>query len=45
VNNRKEFFKVPISKIEEKLAEYGELTIDFRANVDAEEYRESLVLK
>lgn len=41
VNNRKEFFKVPISKIEEKLAEYGELTIDFRANVDAEEYRES----
>ncbi|MBO0450321.1 DUF4041 domain-containing protein [Enterococcus sp. MJM12] len=45
VNNRKEFFKVPISKIEEKLAEYGELTIDFRANVDAEEYRESLILK
>lgn len=45
VNNRKEFFKVPISKIEEKLSEYGELTIDFKANVDAEEYRESLLLK
>ncbi|MDT2842991.1 DUF4041 domain-containing protein [Vagococcus lutrae] len=45
VNNRKEFFKVPISKIEQKLSEYGELTIDFKANVDAEEYRESLLLK
>lgn len=45
VNNRKEFFKVPISKIEEKLFEYGELTVDFKANVDAEEYRESLLLK
>lgn len=45
VNNRKEFFKVPISKIEEKLSEYGELTIDFKSNVDAEEYRESLLLK
>ena len=45
VNNRKEFFKVPIDKIEEKLANYGELTIDFRADVDAEEYRESLAVK
>lgn len=42
VNSRKEFFKVPIEKIEEKLLEYGDLTIDFRADVDAEEYRESL---
>lgn len=45
VNNRKEFFKVPIAKIKEKLTEYGELTIDFRENVDAEEYLESLILK
>ena len=45
VNSRKEFFRVPIAKIEEKLTEYGELTVDFRADVDAEEYRESLVLK
>ncbi|EUJ41866.1 DUF4041 domain-containing protein [Brochothrix campestris] len=42
VNNRKEFFKVPIKKIEEKLEEYGELTIDFNSDPDAEEYRESL---
>ncbi|WEG72433.1 DUF4041 domain-containing protein [Vagococcus intermedius] len=45
VNSRKEFFKVSIGKIEEKLADYGELTIDFRADVDAEEYRESLAVK
>ncbi|WP_442896642.1 GIY-YIG nuclease family protein [Enterococcus sp.] len=30
VNNHKEFFKVPISKIEEKLADNGKLTINFR---------------
>ncbi|CAM3297434.1 DUF4041 domain-containing protein [Vagococcus fessus] len=41
VNNRKEFFRVPIENIKEKLKDYGELTIDFRETVDAEEYRES----
>lgn len=45
VNSRKEFFKVPIDKVQKKLDEYGELTIDFRADVDAEEYRESLAVK
>lgn len=42
VNNRKEFFKVPIDQIEDKLKEYKELTIDFNKEPDAEEYRESL---
>ncbi|MFS7389887.1 DUF4041 domain-containing protein [Carnobacterium maltaromaticum] len=45
VNNRKEFFRVSIDKIEEKLKEYGELTINFRAEVDAEEYLESMSIK
>lgn len=42
VNNRKEFFRVPIDEIEEKLKEYKDLTIDFTKTPDAEEYRESL---
>lgn len=41
VNNRKEFFKVPIDMIEAKLEEYRDLTIDFAKVPDAEEYRES----
>lgn len=32
VNNRKEFFKVPINLIEEKLKEYKDLTVDFQKN-------------
>ncbi|MGG5325256.1 hypothetical protein IGJ83_002910 [Enterococcus pernyi] len=42
VNNRKEFFKVPLSEIEKKLLEYKEVTIDFVKTPDAEEYRQSL---
>lgn len=42
VNNRKEFFRIPIDEIEEKLKEYKDLTIDFTKTPDAEEYRESL---
>lgn len=42
VNNRKEFFKVPIDLIEEKLKDYKDLTIDFQEEADADEYRESL---
>ena len=42
VNNRKEFFNVPINLIEEKLKDYKDLTIDFQKEADAEEYRESL---
>lgn len=44
VNNRKEFFKVPINLIEEKLEEYKDLTIDFQKEADAEEYKESLMV-
>lgn len=44
VNNRKEFFKVPITLIEEKLKEYKDLTIDFQKEADAEEYKESLTV-
>jgi DNA repair exonuclease SbcCD ATPase subunit len=42
VNNRKEFFRIPIDVIEEKLKDYKDLTIDFTKTPDAEEYRESL---
>lgn len=43
VNNRKEFFKVPLSEIEKKLLEYKDATIDFVKTPDAEEYRQSLL--
>lgn len=43
VNNRKEFFKVPLSEIEKKLLEYKDVTIDFVKTPDAEEYRQSLL--
>lgn len=41
VNNRKEFFKVPIDEIELKLNEYKDLTIEFTKEADAEEYKQS----
>lgn len=44
VNNRKEFYKVSIEEIENKLNEYKELTIDFKKEPDAEEYRETLLI-
>lgn len=44
VNNRKEFFKVPIEEIEIKLKEYNDLTIDFTKEADAEEYKQSFSL-
>lgn len=44
INNRKEFFKVPIELIEEKLEDYKDLTIDFQKEADAEEFRESLAV-
>lgn len=44
VNNRKEFFKIPIEDIEKKLVEYKDLTIDFQKEPEAEEFRESLAL-
>ena len=42
VNNRKEFFKVPIIEIKQKLETYDDLMIDFKEIAQAEEYRESL---
>lgn len=45
VNTRKEFFKVPIGIIENKLKEYGGLTIDFNSSAEAEEYRETLAIE
>lgn len=45
VNNRKEFFNVPIDTIEAELMKYKDLTIEFHKEVDAEEYRQSLELR
>ncbi|WP_244034151.1 DUF4041 domain-containing protein [Lactococcus carnosus] len=44
VNNRKEFFKVSITEIEEKLKDYKELTIDFTSQPEADEYRQTMSL-
>ncbi|WP_461213935.1 DUF4041 domain-containing protein [Lacticaseibacillus sp. GG6-2] len=45
VNNRKEYFKVPIMEIEKVLEEYKDLTIDFTEVPDAPEFRESLAIE
>ena len=45
VNNRKEFFKIPIDEIENELQIYKDLTIDFSKVPEAQEYRESLKRK
>ncbi|MBD9707707.1 DUF4041 domain-containing protein [Enterococcus faecium] len=45
INNRKEFFKIPIDSIEKKLEEYKDLTIDFQKKADAEEYYQSLAIQ
>lgn len=45
VNMRKEFFKVPIESIEEKLKDYDELLIDFKKEADALEYYQSINIK
>ena len=45
INHRKEFFKVPIDKIENKLEEYKNLTIDFNRKPDAEEYYQSISIE
>lgn len=44
VNNRKEYFKIPIEEIEKELKQYQDVTVDFHENPDAEEYRETLSL-
>lgn len=45
VNNRKEFFKVPIGEIEKSLDEFKDLTVEFHAEPEAEEYRQSMILR
>ena len=42
VNNRKEFFKLPLSEIKKELERLEDLTVDFKDIADAEEYREGL---
>ncbi|MEN3115111.1 DUF4041 domain-containing protein [Lacticaseibacillus paracasei] len=44
VNNRKEYFRVPIRQIESALEEYKDLTVDFTESPDAPEYRQSLAI-
>ncbi|WP_257963202.1 DUF4041 domain-containing protein [Facklamia hominis] len=45
VNNRKEFFKVPIGEIEKALNEFKDLTIEFHTEPEAEEYRQSMAIR
>ena len=45
VNNRKEFFKVPIGEIKKSLDEFKDLTVEFHAEPEAEEYRQSMILR
>ncbi|SFR15424.1 DUF4041 domain-containing protein [Desulfoscipio geothermicus] len=44
VNNRKEFFKVPLSEIERVVKEHHNATVTFTLVAEAAEYRESLKL-
>lgn len=44
VNNRKEYYRVPISEIKDALSEYKDLTVDFNEIPEAPEYRESLAM-
>lgn len=45
VNNRKEYFRVPISEIKEALGKYNDLTVDFNELAEAPEYRQTLALE
>ena len=44
VNNRKEFFNITMNEIVTKLEEYKHLTIKFDANMEADEYRQTLAI-
>ncbi|MDT2767709.1 DUF4041 domain-containing protein [Globicatella sulfidifaciens] len=43
INNRKEYFKVPFSKIKEILNSHKELTVEFTEEAEAFEYKQSLI--
>lgn len=45
VNNRKEYFKIPIAEIEKELKKYKNVTVDFHENAEAPEYRQTLALE
>ncbi|WP_294757357.1 DUF4041 domain-containing protein [uncultured Lactobacillus sp.] len=45
VNKRKEYFKIPMNKIKEMLAEHKELTFNFNEYPDAYEYRDTLYIE
>lgn len=45
VNNRKEFFKVSLDKVEDYLKSHKDITVDFTKDVDAKEYFETLKIR
>lgn len=45
VNNRKEYFKIPIQTIEKELIKYKDVTVDFHEVPDAPEYRETIAIE
>ena len=42
VNNRREFFKVPLNEIEKVVKENYDKTVEFKRIPEAQQYRESL---
>lgn len=45
INLRKEFFRIPIETVEEKLSEYKNLTFNFHKEAEAIEYKQTLNLE
>lgn len=45
VNNRKEYFRIPIDEIETELKKYQDVTVDFHENPEAPEYRQTLAIE
>lgn len=45
INNRKEFFRVPLSKIENSVKENHNATIEFTKIAEAEDYRKTLAIE
>lgn len=44
VNNRKEYFRIPIEQVEKELEKYKDVTVDFHEAPQADEYRETLAI-
>jgi DNA uptake protein ComE-like DNA-binding protein len=45
VNNRKEYFKIPIKEIERELETYKNVTVDFHEQPEADEYKQTLAVE